>query len=362
MERKSLHETVKVTSTYRPAHILKNTTTADKSPVRLHNYLLKSKVIVDYGVGFNMTREDVCSVYQGLKWAYLWSFLEGKMSEQEAKRQRVSDLLDAEVDPKRISEIVGVSERTVRNIRAAKKIGNGVERKEGSGGNGLKRNEAFLKSLEAKIKADPTASMRCLADEFDVDEITIRRAVHDDLGFTSYVRTPRHLLTDRMKATRLERCKKVLNFLKSNPATVKIFSTKQQKVFLNPVGERIVNLFFVHGNERLTFPRFARTFAIFRPLKKSTPEDAINSRAAKLQLLFNLADSNNDGFVCKEDLYELLEMMMGAKLGEEQLNLIVDRVLTEADTDTDGKMSLPEFREVTKNLKIEAELAFISFS
>eukprot|EP00095_Tigriopus_kingsejongensis_P008533 maker-scaffold81_size397536-snap-gene-2.18 protein:Tk08533 transcript:maker-scaffold81_size397536-snap-gene-2.18-mRNA-1 annotation:"multidrug resistance-associated protein 1 isoform x4" len=143
----------------------------------------------------------------------------GLMSEQEAKRQRVSDLLDAELDPKRISEIVGVSERTVRNIRAAKKIGNGVERKEGSGGNGLKRNEAFLKSLEAKIKADPTASMLCLADEFDVDEITIRRAVHDDLGFTSYVRTPRHLLTDRMKATRLERCKKVLNFLKSNPAT-----------------------------------------------------------------------------------------------------------------------------------------------
>eukprot|EP00095_Tigriopus_kingsejongensis_P006862 maker-scaffold176_size284796-snap-gene-1.24 protein:Tk06862 transcript:maker-scaffold176_size284796-snap-gene-1.24-mRNA-1 annotation:"vascular endothelial growth factor a-a" len=98
------------------------------------------------------------------------------MSEQEAKRQRVPDLLDAEVDPKRISEIVGVSERTVRNIRAAKKIGNGVERKEGSGGNGLKGNEAFLKSLEAKIKADPTASMRRLADEFDVDEITIRRA------------------------------------------------------------------------------------------------------------------------------------------------------------------------------------------
>eukprot|EP00095_Tigriopus_kingsejongensis_P004588 maker-scaffold715_size107919-snap-gene-0.19 protein:Tk04588 transcript:maker-scaffold715_size107919-snap-gene-0.19-mRNA-1 annotation:"hypothetical protein" len=53
-------------------------------------------------------------------------------------------------------------------------------RKEGSGGNGLKRNEAFLKSLEAKIKADPTASMRRLADEFDVDEITIRRAITID--------------------------------------------------------------------------------------------------------------------------------------------------------------------------------------
>eukprot|EP00095_Tigriopus_kingsejongensis_P005978 maker-scaffold48_size466083-snap-gene-2.9 protein:Tk05978 transcript:maker-scaffold48_size466083-snap-gene-2.9-mRNA-1 annotation:"hypothetical protein TRIADDRAFT_50060" len=120
-----------------------------------------------------------------------WGLKRPWMSEQEAKRQRVSDLLDAEVDPKRISEIVGVSERTVRNIRAAKKIGNGVERKEGSGGNGLKRNVAFLKSLEAKIKADPTASMRRLADEFDVDEITIKRAVHDDLDVAQAPPLPR---------------------------------------------------------------------------------------------------------------------------------------------------------------------------
>eukprot|EP00095_Tigriopus_kingsejongensis_P007737 maker-scaffold200_size264178-snap-gene-1.18 protein:Tk07737 transcript:maker-scaffold200_size264178-snap-gene-1.18-mRNA-1 annotation:"myosin light chain kinase" len=70
-----------------------------------------------------------------------------------------------------LPSFLSTSERTVRNIRAAKKIGNGVERKEGSGGNGLKRNEAFLKSLEAKIKADPTASMRRLADEFDITDL-----------------------------------------------------------------------------------------------------------------------------------------------------------------------------------------------
>lgn len=39
----------------------------------------------------------------------------------------------------------------------------------------LKRNEAFFKSKKAKLKEDPTMSMRHLASVFSVDEITIRR-------------------------------------------------------------------------------------------------------------------------------------------------------------------------------------------
>jgi hypothetical protein len=37
---------------------------------------------------------------------------------------------------------------------------------------------------------------------------TIGRAVHTDLQLGSYVRTPKHLLTDEMKARRHERIKK----------------------------------------------------------------------------------------------------------------------------------------------------------
>lgn len=135
-----------------------------------------------------------------------------------------------------------------------------------------------------------------------------------------------------------------------------------KEIILNPVGDRIVDFFFVGNCEQLTFPKFARIFAIFRPIKKHTPDSAINSRESKLKLLFALADSNEDGNVCKEDLFELLEMMMGAKLGEEQLKLIVDRVLSEADEDQDGLINLDEFRKVTKHLDIESELSFISFS
>ena len=39
------------------------------------------------------------------------------MSNQESKRQRVCDLLNALVSPKQISRIVGVSEKTVYNVK-----------------------------------------------------------------------------------------------------------------------------------------------------------------------------------------------------------------------------------------------------
>uniref|UniRef100_A0A0K2V9R7 Uncharacterized protein n=1 Tax=Lepeophtheirus salmonis TaxID=72036 RepID=A0A0K2V9R7_LEPSM len=46
------------------------------------------------------------------------------MSEQESTRQRVSDL-DADVDPQRISDIVGVTVKTVWKMRVAKENGKG---------------------------------------------------------------------------------------------------------------------------------------------------------------------------------------------------------------------------------------------
>jgi transposase len=152
------------------------------------------------------------------------------MAPQESKRQRVSDLLRAQVDPKTISSIVGVTERTVHNIRKAINDGTGIRRKPRSGGSGKKRDEAFLETLVAKINKDPTTSMRKLVAELQVDPKTVRKAVHQDLGLKLYVRTPRHLLTDSMKARRLERARKVMGYIRRHGSTVRIFS--DEKIFV----------------------------------------------------------------------------------------------------------------------------------
>jgi len=152
------------------------------------------------------------------------------MATQESKRQRVSDLLRAQVKPKTISDIVGLSLRAVYNIRKAINAGAGIKRKSGSGGANKKRTGAFLKTLESKIEKDPTKSMKKMAAELQVDPKTVRTAVHRDLNLKSYVRSPRHLLTDAMKARRLERAQKVMGYIRRHGSTIRIFS--DEKIFV----------------------------------------------------------------------------------------------------------------------------------
>ena len=85
------------------------------------------------------------------------------MTSEEAKRQLTSDLLDAKMDKKVGAQTVGVSLTTVCKVVKSKKEGYGLDRKQGSAGNVLKHDTTFLEQLEARIKEDPTGSMRKLA-------------------------------------------------------------------------------------------------------------------------------------------------------------------------------------------------------
>ena len=97
--------------------------------------------------------------------------------------------------------------------------------------------------------------MRKLAMELDVDRKTVRTAVHSDLGLKSYVRTPKHLLTKSMQEKRLERCQKVLGFIKRNGSIVRVFS--DEKIF---TVDAVVN----RQNDRYLAASRAEVKGIFR--------------------------------------------------------------------------------------------------
>lgn len=177
------------------------------------------------------------------------------MASQEHKRQRTADLLRAHLSPKKVSTVVGVSLKTVYNVRKAINSGNGIQRKLGSGGSNRKRTPEFLDALKSKIKQEPTTPMKKLAMELDVDRKTVQTAINSDLGFKSFVRTPRHLLTKSMQEKRLERCQKVLGFLKRNGSTVRVFS--DEKIF---TVDAVVN----RRNDRYIAASRAEVKGIFR--------------------------------------------------------------------------------------------------
>jgi len=151
------------------------------------------------------------------------------MTPQQRRRERVADLLRAKVAPREICAVVGVSLKTVYNVRKAVASGKGTIRKSGSGGENKKRTPDFLDALQTKITEDPTKSLRKMANEMNVQPSTVQLAAQKDLGYKSFVRTQRHLLTESLKSKRLVRCKKVMQYLRTRGSTVKVFS--DEKIF-----------------------------------------------------------------------------------------------------------------------------------
>ncbi len=143
------------------------------------------------------------------------------------KRQRVSDLLDAQVPILEIVDIVKCSKQVVYRIRKKKKAGESLARKPGSGGKNKIIDQDFLLHLAVEIEADPTRSMRKMSKDLSVSEFTIRKAV-GQLGLHSYVRRRRQLLSKSTNNIRVERGKKIINWLKKKPSSVVlVFSDKK---------------------------------------------------------------------------------------------------------------------------------------
>jgi len=149
-----------------------------------------------------------------------------KTKNMEAKRQRVSDLLAAHLTPKEIIGIVKCSRSLIDKVKRLKKTGGGLGRKVGSGGKNKKRTEDFLIGVASEIEADGSTSYREMGKALGVSKNTVWRACKD-LGASSYVRRRRQLLTEATKANRVMKGKKLLNLLKKQGSTVRIFSDKK---------------------------------------------------------------------------------------------------------------------------------------
>jgi hypothetical protein len=140
-----------------------------------------------------------------------------------SKNQRVLDLHHADVAPRVIAETLGVPKRTVYRII---KEGRLERKKSGSPAN-KKLSEKFLKKLSKAVEKAPTVSIRRHAKALKICESTARNGLKI-LGKKSLVRPPVPLLTERLKLSRFERSKKLLNRLKGEDAsTVRIFSDKK---------------------------------------------------------------------------------------------------------------------------------------
>ncbi|XP_074145432.1 calcineurin B homologous protein 1 isoform X1 [Sminthopsis crassicaudata] len=138
---------------------------------------------------------------------------------------------------------------------------------------------------------------------------------------------------------------------------------------INPLGDRIINAFFPEGEDQVNFRGFMRTLAHFRPIEDNEKSkdvngpEPLNSRSNKLHFAFRLYDLDKDDKISRDELLQVLRMMVGVNISDEQLGSIADRTIQEADQDGDSAISFTEFVKVSKSfLFIGCRLLSFPFS
>jgi calcineurin B homologous protein 1 len=190
---------------------------------------------------------------------------------------------------------------------------------------------------------------------------------------------------------------------------------------INPLCDRIVHAFFAtnaNNDDRVNFRQFMQVLAHFRPIKKSK-ENKLNSREEKLKgewfvhfievctcqrfccyspnfyytkrrnpnisyssnilykfmskmwelfffktsflfllsVAFKMYDLDDDDTISRDELINILNMMVGANISQDQLISIAERTILEADQCGQGKISFDDFCKALERTDVEQKMS-----
>lgn len=130
---------------------------------------------------------------------------------------------------------------------------------------------------------------------------------------------------------------------------------------IKPLGDWLISGFFPDGKDQAGFHGFIKSLVHFWPTEdsakckdKNGPEP-LNSRSNKLYFAFRLYDLDKNDKIFHNELFQVLCMMAGVNVSDEQLGGITDRTIQEADLERDGAISFEEFVEALEKVNWQAE-------
>lgn len=98
---------------------------------------------------------------------------------------------------------------------------------------------------------------------------------------------------------------------------------------MNPLHPRLIAIF-----QNNNFRQFVSNVSAF---------SGLSDPATKIDFAFRVYDVDDDGYISADDLREILRMLVGDNIPEDTLNNVIDKVLHDADTDGDGRISRDDF-------------------
>jgi len=108
--------------------------------------------------------------------------------------------------------------------------------------------------------------------------------------------------------------------------------------------ERLLDMFMT-SEAQVDFTAFIRALAVL-----ASPGADGGLGEEKLAFAFRVYDVDGDGFLKREDLFAVMEMMVGEQLSPEQLQQVVDKTVGQTEV---GKVSFDEFKLLAEGTSLE---------
>merc|ERR1711874_688551 len=111
----------------------------------------------------------------------------------------------------------------------------------------------------------------------------------------------------------------------------------------NPLVQRVIEIFDDDGNGEVDFKEFIQGVSQF---------SVKGDKNSKLRFAFRIYDIDNDGFISNGELYQVMKMISGTNLKDEQLQQVVDKSIIMFDKDGKGKLDFSEFCQVISSTEV----------
>jgi len=116
----------------------------------------------------------------------------------------------------------------------------------------------------------------------------------------------------------------------------------------NPLVKRVVDVFDSNLNGEVDFKEFVMGLA--QVSSRETDDQ-------RLQFIFRIYDMDRDGYISNGELFQVLKMMTGKNLTDQQLQQIVDKTIIYLDKDADGKISFEEFKDLVETRGVKPKMS-----
>jgi len=124
---------------------------------------------------------------------------------------------------------------------------------------------------------------------------------------------------------------------------------KVEGLSINPLADRISDSFF-DGKRSLDFRGFVTSLSTFQPARKC------ETKEKKLKFLFSMYDTNKKGVIRKDNVVEIIRMMVGVDTDQEMVKNMAERIILDSSP-LSREITYDEFKMIMNDVTIQTQMS-----